>query len=155
MTVVFPTGNIFPAGTPVRVTVTPGQLSLAVALPSVASLTNVPQEDAPGPVNAVTLLGAVIVGGIAGLSSTVTVCVFTVVFPDASLAVYVMIVTPVGKMKFAGTPVREMLTAEQVSDAVAMPSSSSSTTEQELVVVFIGPGTSRVGGVVSPAAAVT
>jgi hypothetical protein len=89
------------------------------------------------------------VGGIAGLSSTVTVCVFTVVFPDASVAVYVTMVVPVGKLKFAGTPVRETLTAEQSSVAVATPSSSSKTMEHELVLATIGPGTLRVsvGGV--------
>ena len=87
MTVVFPTGKIFPAGTPVRVTVTPGQLSLAMAVPSVASATTVPQLVAPGPVLALTSAGAVMVGGIAGLSVTVTSCRTVAVFPAASVAV--------------------------------------------------------------------
>jgi hypothetical protein len=62
-----------------------------------------------------------------------------------------MIVVPVGKTKFAGTPVRETVTAEQLSVAFATPSSSSSVTEHELVLATIGPGTVsvRVGGVLS------
>lgn len=73
--VVFPTGKTFPAGTPIRVTTTPGQLSLAVAVPSVASrlATVTPHDVAPAPVNSVTSAGAVIVGGTAGSSVTVTV----------------------------------------------------------------------------------
>jgi len=78
---------MFPAGTPVRTTVTPGQLSLAEAVPRIASLTTVPQDVAPGPVLAETLDGAVIDGGIAGLSDTVTVCVAVALLPAASVAV--------------------------------------------------------------------
>jgi hypothetical protein len=47
-TVVFPTGNVLPEG--LRVIVTAEQLSLAVAVPSVASLTTVSQLVAPAPV---------------------------------------------------------------------------------------------------------
>src|SRR6185369_11913517 len=72
VTVVVPTGKTLPAGTPVRVTTTPAQLSLAVAVPSVALLTTVPHEVAPGPVETVTSFGAVIVGGMFGFSLTVT-----------------------------------------------------------------------------------
>jgi hypothetical protein len=65
-------------------------------------------------------------------------------FPAESVAVYVMMVVPVGKMKLSqvrfgspgtghgtlGTPVREMFTEElQLSSAVATNSSSSSDTE--------------------------
>ena len=51
VTVVVPTGKIFPEGTPLRVTAPrPAQLSLAEAAPSVASLTTVPQDVAPAPV---------------------------------------------------------------------------------------------------------
>src|SRR5512140_2656468 len=46
--VVVPTGNRFPAGTPVRSTVTP-QLSLACAVPSAASEIVSPQVVAPAP----------------------------------------------------------------------------------------------------------
>lgn len=101
MIVVWPTGKLFPAGTPIRVTTTPGQLSLAVAVPSVASklATATPHDVAPAPVKSVTSAGAVIVGGTAGDSVTVTVCVATEVRPEAFVAVYVMIVVPVGKTK--------------------------------------------------------
>ncbi len=47
VTVVVPTGKVFPVGE--RVTVTE-QLSLAMGAPSAASLTTVPQLVAPGPV---------------------------------------------------------------------------------------------------------
>jgi hypothetical protein len=97
-------------------------------------------------------VGQLTTGAIAGLSCTVTVCVAVVLLPEASVAVYVMTVVPVGNLKFAGIPVREILTAEQLSEAVATPSSSSSTTEHELVLVTIGPGTISVGGVWSSAA---
>jgi hypothetical protein len=101
--VVVPTGKTFPEGTPMRVTTTPGQLSLAVAVPSVVSrlATVTPHDDAPGPVNSVTSFGAVIVGGIAGSSVTVTVCVAVEVRPDEFVAVYVIIVVPVGKTKLS------------------------------------------------------
>src|SRR5437899_7566573 len=62
---------MLPAGTPLRVTVTPAQLSPAVAVPSTASATSVPQDAAPGPVEAVTGGGAAIVGP--SVSWTVTV----------------------------------------------------------------------------------
>src|SRR6185369_8796567 len=87
VTAMLPTGKIFPAGTPVRMTVTPAQLSFATAEPSCASVTNVPQLVAPGPVLTLTSAGAVMVGGIAGLSVTVTSCVPVEVLPAASCAV--------------------------------------------------------------------
>src|SRR5687767_12173950 len=72
-----------------------------------------------------------------------------------------MVVVPVGKMKVSqpfgfdahgtlGIPVRLIVTAEQLSSAVATPSSSSSNAEQEAVIVDTGPGTWSVGGAVSP-----
>jgi hypothetical protein len=87
--VVLPTGKTLPAGTPMRVTTTPGQLSLAVAVPSVESrfATVTPHDDAFAPVNNVTSAGALIVGGIAGSSVTVIVCVPTVVSPEEFVAV--------------------------------------------------------------------
>jgi len=69
---VSPTGKLFPAGTPVLETETVPQLSAAFAVPRVASPTKVPQEVALGPVLRVTFDGAVMVGGTAGLSRTVT-----------------------------------------------------------------------------------
>ena len=46
--------------------------------------------------------GAVIVGG--SRSTTVTVCVALAVFPEVSVAVYVIVVTPIEKWLRAGTP---------------------------------------------------
>jgi hypothetical protein len=71
--VVVPTGKLLPAGTPERVTRKPGQLSLAVAVPKVASPTKVPHEVAFGPVLSVRFAGASMVGTIFGSSNTVTV----------------------------------------------------------------------------------
>jgi hypothetical protein len=82
--VVVPTGKTFPDGTPVReIAPTPGQLSVAEALPMVASLTTVPQDVAPAPVYAVTFAGGVITGTV--LSITVTVCVAEALLPWASV----------------------------------------------------------------------
>jgi uncharacterized membrane protein len=44
VSVVVPLGNQFPVGTPLRLTVTLEQLSLAVAMPKTASLTTIPQS---------------------------------------------------------------------------------------------------------------
>ena len=74
-----------PAGTPLRVIVAPPQLSPSVAVPRTASATNVPQDAAPGPVDAVRGGGAVIDGGV--LSTTVTAWVAEDVLPEASVAV--------------------------------------------------------------------
>jgi hypothetical protein len=76
---------MFPDGTPLRVIVTPGQLSLAVAVPSVASDTNAPQEVAPRPVETLRAGGAASEGGV--LSTTVTAWVALDVLPEASVAV--------------------------------------------------------------------
>src|SRR5687768_6175485 len=75
-----------------------------------------------------------------------------------------MTVVPVGKTNVShcrlgspgigqatvGMPVRLIETAEQVSSAVATPSSSSSKSEHELVVALTAGGAVSVGGVVSP-----
>src|SRR5205807_52304 len=83
VTVVSPTANVLPDG--LRVTVTPpAQLSLAVAVPSLALLTTVSQEVAPGPVLAVTAPGTdVNVGGVVSL--TVNVMSFSDVLPAPRL----------------------------------------------------------------------
>src|SRR5438105_15401820 len=95
--VVVPTGKKFPEGTPLRVTpLTPGQLSVAEAVPSVSSLTNVPHDVAPGPVSAVTFAGGATTGGV--LSLTVTVSVAVAVSPSASVAVHVTVVLPPGEV---------------------------------------------------------
>src|SRR4030095_15403749 len=71
--VVVPTGKIFPDGTPEREILTPPALSLAVAVPRVASLMNKPQSDAPAPVFNVMFAGAVIVGATVSLTVMETV----------------------------------------------------------------------------------
>src|SRR5712691_5120786 len=82
---------MLPAGTPLRLIVTPAQLSLAVAVPRVASGTNVPQDVAPGPVKTVTWGGAVI----AGFPTSLTV---TVRLQDGPAVVeLVTVVLPTGK----------------------------------------------------------
>ena len=118
MIVVVPFGKTLPAGTPLRVTVALPQLSLAVAVPSVASLTTVSQEVAPAPVLTVTSAGAVTVGGV--VSTTGTVCVAVAVLPAASVAVHVTVVSPTANVLPDG--LRVTVTPGQLSVAVAMPS---------------------------------
>src|SRR5919107_3070447 len=90
---VVPTGKLLPAGTPVRVMVTDAeQPSLAVAVPSVASLTNAPQEVAPGPVLTVTFGGAVIIGSAVSTMSTLTVS--SLKSPLGSVTLSVMVCGP-------------------------------------------------------------
>jgi hypothetical protein len=90
--VVRPTGNTAESGTPsLRApdTTTFGQLSTAVA---VAAATVV--VDTPRSVLVEMLAGAVIIG--CSLSTTVTVCLLVAVSPPASVAVHVIVVTPLG-----------------------------------------------------------
>jgi hypothetical protein len=82
---------MLPAGTPLRLIVTPAQLSLPVAAPRTASATNVPQEEAPGPVKTVTGGGAVI----AGFSTSLTVMVRPQLGP--AVVELVTVVLPTGK----------------------------------------------------------
>jgi hypothetical protein len=125
--VVTPTGNKFPAGTPLRAIDTREQLSIAVAKPKASSLMNAPQEDEPGPVATVTGGGTLVKAG--GVSSTtVTVCVAAAVFPVASTAVYVMTVLPMGNKLPAGTPLRVAVVLEQLSMALAVPRTASAMT---------------------------
>jgi hypothetical protein len=88
---VVPAGKTLPAGTPLRVIVTPAQLSLALAVPSVASGTNAPQETVPGPVKTVTEGGAVTVG----CSTSLTVMVRLQLGP--AVVELVTLVLPTGK----------------------------------------------------------
>src|SRR6266850_930161 len=99
--VVVPTGNVFPVGTPVRVTVNE-QLSCAVGLPSVASSIKSPQSVAPAPVFSVSPVGAVIVGF--SWSLTVTSCVAVEPLPCTSIAVQVTVVIPFGNGLTKGCP---------------------------------------------------
>jgi hypothetical protein len=81
VTPVVPTGKRLPAGTGPRVIVMgPAELSDAVAVPRVASLTKALQLVSAGPVEAVTFAGAVIVGTVVShpmivLESSVTAAV--------------------------------------------------------------------------------
>ena len=88
-----PTGKALPAGTPVRVTVTE-QLSVATALPSVASGIVAPHVVAAGPVLALNAAGGVSTGF--SVSFTVMVWVALEVLVCASVAVHVIVVTPTG-----------------------------------------------------------
>src|ERR1044071_267505 len=99
---VVPTGKLFPAGTPVRVMVTVAeQPSEAVALPSVASLTNAPQVVAPGPVETLTFGGAVIIGFV--VSTMFTDTVSSLKAPLGSVTLSVMVCGPKGSEVVSGT----------------------------------------------------
>src|SRR2546423_14829473 len=90
---VVPTGKLLPEGTPVRVTVTDAeQPSLAVALPSVALLTNAPQEVAPDPVLTLTFGGAVINGSV--VSTMLMLTVSSLKSPLGSVTLSVMVCGP-------------------------------------------------------------
>src|SRR5215213_639389 len=71
--VVLPTGNTFPAGTPLRAILTLPALSVAVAVPSCVSVTTVAQAVAPAPVLTVTFAGALITGATVSLTVIETV----------------------------------------------------------------------------------
>src|SRR5919199_1780078 len=92
MTTFVPAGKKLPAGTPPRVTVTPEQLSLAVAAPKASSPTKAPHEVAPGPVATVTAGGAVIVGGV--WSTTVTIAGAEFVTPRLSVVTSLTVCGP-------------------------------------------------------------
>jgi hypothetical protein len=69
------------------------------------------------------------------------------------VAVYRIVVVPVGKTKFGGTPVRVIVTEppqDPASVADAVPSSSSSVAKHVAVVTLRFAGTVSTGGVVSP-----
>jgi hypothetical protein len=60
--VVVPTGKLLPAGTPLRAILTLPALSVAIAVPSCASVTTAPHVVAPAPVFTVTFAGAFTTG---------------------------------------------------------------------------------------------
>src|SRR2546428_632759 len=126
VTVVVPTANALPAGTPERETPAPGQLSEKLAQPRTASLTPTTSVVAPGPVATVTGPGAPTVGGVS--SDTVTSCVAVATLPELSVAVNVTVVVPTGNPPPAGTPVRVMPPEGPPSVATAVPSCASETT---------------------------
>jgi hypothetical protein len=116
VTVLVPTGKTDPlANEPAfRVTDCTPQLSVAVGVEYVAI--------APvGHVGSrVILAGQLIIGWV--LSTTVTTCVADPVLPCASVAEYVTVVVPTGKMFPAGTPLRDTApTPEQLSVADPVP----------------------------------
>src|SRR5438067_350837 len=94
MRFVTPAGNLFPAGTPLRVTVGVPQLSVARAVPSWASGTVAKHPDPPLLRLTVTGGGAVITGF--SVSFTETVKMHDVVLPPWSVAVAVTVVIPFG-----------------------------------------------------------
>jgi len=112
VTVVIPIGNIDPdAGT--HDAVTPAQLSENVGA---GYITNTPP--APGfPAEVVTLAGHTIAGG--WRSTTVTVNVHCDLFPDASVAVAVTVVVPLGNVDPDGG-LATMVTPRQLSVAVTV-----------------------------------
>jgi hypothetical protein len=71
--VVVPTGKTLPAGTPLRAMLTPPALSVAVAVPSCASVTTAPHVVAPAPVLTVTFAGAFRTGRTVSLTVIETV----------------------------------------------------------------------------------
>ena len=81
--VVVPTGNTLLLGTPVRSTLTLPELSLALAIPSCASVTTVPHVVAFGPVVTVTFAGALTDGAIVSLTVIETVAAALVDAGDA------------------------------------------------------------------------
>ena len=142
---VVPTGKMFPAGMPVRTTVTEPELSEAVGAPSSASVTT--SDVVPAGAARVTFGGAVSAG--AWLSVTVTVCVFVVALPKTSVAVHVIVVTPIAKRFPAGTPERVTMTPGTLSVAVAVPIVESLTNAVDLpasAVRVTFAGAVRVGG---------
>src|SRR5205085_1988144 len=98
--VVVPFGNTLPAGTPLELTMTPGQLSLAVAEPRFAPVTTA--VHVPASVLTVLFAGQVIVGF--SLSFTVTVNEQLLVLPEASVTVKVLVVAPFGKSEPESRP---------------------------------------------------
>src|SRR5215813_3910148 len=108
-------------------TLTGPQLSLAMAADATLGISACPLLSACTVVGA----GAVNIGAV--LSITVTVCVADALFPDASVAVYVIVVTPTGKMFPAGTPERVIVALPELSLAVATPSALSLTKPLQLL----------------------
>lgn len=137
VTVVVPTGRTVPEGG-LQATVTPGQLSVAVA----ANVATAPL----GQVGSnVLFAGQVMVGGCASL--TVTVNWQLALLFDASVAVQVTVVVPFGNVEPVGGT-QSTVTPGQLSVAVA---EKLTTAEHRLgaVVVTMSPGHVIVGGAAS------
>ena len=113
VTVVVPTGN--EAGALLVGVSMPSTTSTAVAIPrAIADNGPVASTDTAG--------GAVTTGGVASTRFTVTSCVAVAVFPAASLALYVTVVTPTGKV--GGASLTTLTAPSTRSMAVAEPRTS-------------------------------
>jgi len=143
--VVLPSGNEKPEGGDVT-TVTLEQLSVADG-EKVTTALQLPESGRRTMADMGVRTGLV-------LSRTVTVCVPVVTFPVASVATKEIVVVPTGKRLPAGTPDLWIVTGEQLSKALAVPSAASGTTTLHVVAVdpvteLTAGGTDRVGGVPS------
>lgn len=121
------------------VTVTPVQLSLVTGVPRLT-----PVAVQPLLVLATTFAGQEIAGGM--LSVTVTVWVQVAVFPLASVAVHVTVVTPFGKAESA---LLVTVATEQLSLAVGVPKLTPVAVQPEFVLAATLAGQVIVGGMLS------
>jgi hypothetical protein len=137
-----------PAGTPLRVTeTTPEQLSLAVAVPSAASLTTVEQL-LTEPDDTVMPAGTESAGAV--VSFTVTVVVAVLVLPAASVAVIVTVCGPVPTSVPAAGLCVSVTLPEQLSLAVAVAVTFGIAAWQfASAEIVIGDGAVTEGGVLS------
>src|ERR1700750_2121312 len=120
---VVPTGKLLPEGTPVRVIVTDAEHpSLAVAVPSVASLTTVPQDDAPGPVLTVTFGGAVIIGSV--VSTIWMLTVSSLKSPLGSVTLSVIVCGPNARLVLSTAVVPSTVAPSRHSYVSVSPSGS-------------------------------
>src|SRR5207249_6550310 len=110
--VVVPIGKRFPGGIPLELTLTPGQLSVAAALPSAVLETTVPDALVAA---TVTFAGAMIIGR--SRSFTVTSWAADALLPEGSVAVHVTVVVPLGKLAGA---LLVTATMPELSEAVAL-----------------------------------
>src|ERR1043165_1102516 len=114
---VVPVGKKLPDGTPVRLTFTFPQSSVAVAVPSSLSPTTWPHES----VLTVTLGGTFSVGGLVALPITVMDCVHDAL-PMSFVAVHSINVTPLGNGSDSANPsLRSLVTVTLGPVVVGVP----------------------------------
>src|SRR5262249_49377488 len=82
-------------------------------------------KETAAPASTVRSAGTVTTGGV--VSCTVTRWVAVAEFPDRSVAVYVIVVAPIGKALPFGTPLRTIVTGPPASIALAAPRSETIT----------------------------
>ena len=142
VTVVFPIGKIPPVGALLVNVMLFGAVQLSATAGAVKTIVAVQVA----PALAVTVAGAVITGAIA--SVTVTVCVLVELFPLASVAVQVTVVTPTGNKPLAGALLVNVTGLVQLSVAVG---AVNTTTALQLApaVAVIATGVLITGAVVS------